>query len=151
MKKCQPVERNSADSQQNLSRDETNGSVSNAKRARNKREHGISPQPLYFSANTAFLKIGGLIGHWRYSLKLFLPLLDELCGLFEKSYLIVLAVWCSAGQRMGGRGCQHPRFSRLWFTAVSDSPGALSVRNHTLVGPPCPCVQTQRFFGSRLP
>ena len=62
--------------------------------------------------------------HWKYSLKFFfLPLLGELCGLFEISYLSLFSrsdlqqvrKWVAAAVSL----THHPRCPRLWFTAAS--------------------------------
>ena len=56
-------------------------------------------------------------------LKLLLPLFDKLCGFFEISYLIALAVRYSAGQRMSGSSCLFytpSQDSKMWFAAASD-------------------------------
>ena len=90
------------------------------KRALNKKERGKLPLPLY----QHYLRKFSLSSHWLYPLKWQLPLIDELCGLFEISYLIALAVRCSAGQRMSSLRCffftHLPSQPKLLFTATSD-------------------------------
>ena len=76
-------------------------------------------------------------------MKLVLPLFDDLSGLLEIAYLITFTIGYATRERVNGRGCLFDAASQVSQAVVyrsfssgvfiCNSPGALSMRDHTLV------------------